>query len=218
MTLSPDDLITILDGCYSERQELVERIRSETETAGQQPGHCNHECVCCDFPSDIAPKQRCPRVGCEHDTRSRPHTQAPEQKPGCYITCPYDDLCANDLEKIQEIERIATLAALDTFALWQNDHYTTARIEMFKESLRQSTTAGDGQPAPESIDGPVTMSQVELMEHDEKIRNEVMDEFGILHGEDAKRFHEYLNSPPNNSPETKELVRRAKEMSQNELR
>ena len=35
MTLSPDDLITILDGCYSERQELVERIRSETETGKQ---------------------------------------------------------------------------------------------------------------------------------------------------------------------------------------
>ena len=35
----------------------------------QQERHCEHECVCCDFPDDIVPKQRCPRKGCEHDTR-----------------------------------------------------------------------------------------------------------------------------------------------------
>jgi hypothetical protein len=28
--------------------------------------------------------------------------------------------------------------------------------------------------------------------HDQIIRNEVMDKFGILHGEGAKRFNEYL--------------------------
>jgi len=32
-------------------------------------------------------------------------------------------------------------------------------------------------------------------EHDRAIRESVMDEFGILYGEDAKRLHEYLGSP-----------------------
>jgi hypothetical protein len=41
----------------------------------------------------------------------RPHAPAPEQKPGCYITCPFDDLCANDIEKIQAIEAEAARAA-----------------------------------------------------------------------------------------------------------
>jgi hypothetical protein len=43
--------------------------------------------------------------------RSRPHPLAPEQKPGCYITCPFDDLCANDIEKVQAIEAEAARAA-----------------------------------------------------------------------------------------------------------
>ena len=57
-----------------------------------------------------------------------------------------------------------------------------------------------------------------LAEHDEKIRNEVMDEFGILHGEDAKRFHEYLNSPPDLTPEAKELCCRALALAEQEQR
>lgn len=37
----------------------------------------------------------------------REHTK----KPGCYNSCPFDDLCANDIEKIQEIERMAAAQA-----------------------------------------------------------------------------------------------------------
>jgi hypothetical protein len=36
---------------------------------------------------------------------------APDQKPGCYATCPFNDLCANDIEKIKAIEAIAAKAA-----------------------------------------------------------------------------------------------------------
>jgi hypothetical protein len=43
------------------------------------------------------------------DTHTSP--PAPEQKPGCYATCPFDDLCANDVEKIQAIEAAAAKAA-----------------------------------------------------------------------------------------------------------
>jgi hypothetical protein len=40
---------------------------------------------------------------------------------------------------------------------------------------------------------------ISLSEHNAEIRKDerkkVMDEFGILHGEDAKKFYEYMNSP-----------------------
>jgi hypothetical protein len=42
--------------------------------------------------------------------RSRPRLL--EQKPGCYLTCPFDDLCANDVEKINEIERQSAYTAM----------------------------------------------------------------------------------------------------------
>jgi hypothetical protein len=38
------------------------------------------------------------RAGSKADSR---------KKPGCYSECPFDDLCANDVEKIQEIEKMS---------------------------------------------------------------------------------------------------------------
>lgn len=43
-----------------------------------------------------------------------------------------------------------------------------------------------------------------------KAREDVLNELGVLHGEDAKRFHENMNSPPDPSPEAKEIYRRAR--------
>jgi len=87
--LSPDDLHTITDGCYSERQELASRIRSDagkqSTTPAQQPEHCEHKEVC--HTVWRRPKRDCPYNNegryqyhkCKHDTRSRPHHPAPEQ-------------------------------------------------------------------------------------------------------------------------------------------
>ena len=76
----------------------------------QRPEHCEHECVCgvylyetvygkflfkqaCD-PTMIY-IETCP---CKHDTRTRPHTPAPEHMPmrscfGEFTECPCDDEC-----------------------------------------------------------------------------------------------------------------------------
>jgi hypothetical protein len=50
-------------------------------------------------------------------------------------------------------------------------------------------------------------------EHDQRIRESVMDEFGILHGEDAKRFHELLENPEPLNERTTEMVKRAQEIA-----
>lgn len=50
--------------------------------------------------------------------------------------------------------------------------------------------------------------------HDAAIRNAVLDELGILHGEDAKRFNEQLDHPEPLTPEARDLVMRAKEIAQ----
>lgn len=42
-------------------------------------------------------------------------------------------------------------------------------------------------------------------------REKTMDEFGILHGEDAKRFHEYMNNPEPLNERAQEMVKRAQE-------
>ena len=49
--------------------------------------------------------------GIRKATATHTNPPAPEQKPGCYAACPFDDLCANDLEKIQAIEAAAAKAA-----------------------------------------------------------------------------------------------------------
>ena len=41
-----------------------------------------------------------------HPVSTPPRGATPAKKPGCYATCPFDDLCANDLEKIREIEQM----------------------------------------------------------------------------------------------------------------
>ena len=56
-----------------------------------------------------------PNVGCEqiislaeHDALIAQQAIAGlKKKPGCYIDCPFDDLCSNDIEKIKEIEQQA---------------------------------------------------------------------------------------------------------------
>lgn len=51
-----------------------------------------------------------------------------------------------------------------------------------------------------------------LIREDE--RKKTMDEFGILHGDDAKRLEEYMNSPPQPLTEMqKELFRQAIKLS-----
>ena len=56
----------------------------------------------------------------------------------------------------------------------------------------------------------------EKQKHDTAIRNAVLDELGILHGEDAKRFNEQLNHPEPLTPEARDLVARAKEIAKRE--
>ena len=55
-----------------------------------------------------------------------------------------------------------------------------------------------------------------LKEHDAAIRNAVLDELGILHGEDAKRFTEQLDHPEPLTPEARDLVMQAKKIAQKE--
>ena len=53
-----------------------------------------------------------------------------------------------------------------------------------------------------------------LKEHDIAIRNAVLDELGILHDENAKRFNEQLDHPEPLTPEARDLVIQAKEIAQ----
>ena len=50
--------------------------------------------------------------------------------------------------------------------------------------------------------------------HDAAVRNAVLDELGILHGEDAKRFNEQLDHPEPLTPEARDLVMQAQEIAQ----
>jgi hypothetical protein len=52
--------------------------------------------------------------------------------------------------------------------------------------------------------------------HDAAIRNAVLDELGVLHGEDAKRFTEQLDHPEPLTPEARDLVMQAKEIAKRE--
>jgi len=47
-------------------------------TASKQEPHCDHECVCCDYPDFIAKGGACTST-CSHDTRS--HSSAAEPAP-----------------------------------------------------------------------------------------------------------------------------------------
>jgi hypothetical protein len=46
--------------------------KNREERKYARPEHCEHECVCCNFPDDVVSKQRCPRRDCKHDTRLHP--------------------------------------------------------------------------------------------------------------------------------------------------
>lgn len=56
-------------------------------------------------------------------------------------------------------------------------------------------------------------------EHDQKIREEVMDKFGILHGEDARRFNEYMENEDKqvDTPEGRKLIKEAHEWANKTL-
>lgn len=56
----------------------------------------------------------------------------------------------------------------------------------------------------------------EKQKHDTAIRNAVLDELGILYGEDAKRFNEQLDHPEPLTPEARDLVMQAKEIAKKE--
>jgi len=55
-----------------------------------------------------------------------------EMAPGCYATCPFDDLCANDVEKIKAIEDMAAAQAraevLEIEKAWRNDPHPSRDI------------------------------------------------------------------------------------------
>ena len=56
------------------------------------------------------------------------------------------------------------------------------------------------------------LAVVKAIRQDE--RHKVYDELGVLYGEDAKRFNEYLNSPQEEkTPEQKEMDRRVIELA-----
>ena len=78
-----------------------------------QPEHCEHECVCDDyhhFHPEYNPdyQEVCNNKDCEHDTRTRPHTPAPEE----YLSM--DELFAHARA---EAARAATLATI--MKLWE---------------------------------------------------------------------------------------------------
>ncbi len=56
-----------------------------------------------------------------------------------------------------------------------------------------------------------------LSAHDTAIRNAVLDELGVLHGEDAKRFNEQLDHPEPLTPEAHDLVMQAKRIASEKL-
>jgi len=56
----------------------------------------------------------------------------------------------------------------------------------------------------------------EIVSHDIAIRNAVLDELGVLHGGDAKRFNELLDHPEPLTSEARDLVMQAKEIAKKE--
>ena len=62
---------------------------------------------------------------------------APTKKPSCYVTCPFNDLCANDIEKIKAIEAEAAKAerekVLDDLMQWCNDNWHGAFIVQYEK-------------------------------------------------------------------------------------
>jgi hypothetical protein len=103
--------------------------------------HCDHECVCCDFPDDIVAKQRCPRVGCQHDTRSRPAPSPHAPNGSCPNTI---NICPEvDCDKCREAAAQAREEVLDALDRDWKGRYVedaVAEIRRFPESLR---TGGD---------------------------------------------------------------------------
>lgn len=79
---------------------------------GQAPAEPPEICCKCEDTPDVcgSTQRKCEDaalIAQEREKWEREHTK----KPGCYNSCPFDDLCANDIEKIQEIERMAAAQA-----------------------------------------------------------------------------------------------------------
>jgi len=58
-----------------------------------------------------------------------------------------------------------------------------------------------------------TIRSHSLSDELKKERDKTMDKFGILHGEDAIRFHKYLNSQEPLNQRAQEIVRQAKDLA-----
>ncbi len=69
-----------------------------------------------------------------------------KQKPGCYATCPFNDLCANDIDKIRAIEDTAAITentrVLDDLDDEMNIRVVRANAEQIKMAEYPGASAG----------------------------------------------------------------------------
>jgi hypothetical protein len=120
----------------------------EKENA-QQPEHCEHECVCWLYPDNF--EGACDADACASDTRSRPHTTAPERvvccascpcrEPDCERDCQHYTILPLRDEQIQaEAAHTATLATLDKFGKELNSRI--AKMEILNSNHPSQYRAG----------------------------------------------------------------------------
>lgn len=52
-----------------------------------------------------------------------------------------------------------------------------------------------------------------LADHDKKLQEELMDKFGILHGEDATRLNDYINNPEPVGERARDIIEQARDLA-----
>ena len=149
-----------------------------------QPEHCEHECVCWLYPDNF--EGACDADACGADTRSRPHTPAPASEPAFPNSTQLIKMAHTDWKNREERRGIHD--ENDWCAGWITGYLTP------------------NKPSPAPTDEQCRICS-------EAVRNKTMDEFGILHGKDAKRFHDYINNPPEETPKSKAMIKQAYEIS-----
>ena len=66
-------------------------------------------------------------------------------------------------------------------------YYTIEKIEKLKGEIPQRTT---------SLSNITFENEEELKKHDQRVREKIYDDLGVLYGESAKKFQEYMDAPP----------------------
>lgn len=65
----------------------------------------------------------------------------------------------------------------------------------------------------ESLQNPATPVKEQIVAAEKRGYERALDDLGVLHGEDARKFNEYLENPSPLTPEAAEVMRKARELA-----